>query len=132
MYLCVYSCAILAFTHSAELVFASPRYDDLLSAVSDRKDALDKALFQANEFDELYTAAMDWMGGTYARLKGEGPIHSELEEVKQQVEDHKVGGVCMCVGWGGDGGGGGVVYELVCRCELGMFMYKFVHCTYVL
>ena len=122
MYLCAYSYAVPAFTHSAMLVFASPRYDDLLSAVSDRKDALDKALFQANEFDELYTTAMDWMGQTYAKLKEEGPIHSELEEVKQQVEDHKVGSV----GWGWGGG----VYELVCRCELGMNMYRFVHCMY--
>lgn len=83
-----------AFTHPHTLVYSLCRYDDLLSALGDRKDVLDKALFQANEFEELYAAAMDWMGRTNARLKGEGPIHSELEEVKQQVEDHKV---CMCI-----------------------------------
>ena len=72
------------------------RYDDLLSALSDRKNVLDKSLFQAKEFDELYNEAMEWMGGAYAKLKGEEPIHSELEEVKQQLEDHKVS-VCVCV-----------------------------------
>ena len=81
-----------ALTHPHALLYSSCRYDDLLSAMGDHKDALEKALFQANEFEELYAAAMDWMGRTNDRLKGEGPIHSELDEVKQQVEDHKV---CM-------------------------------------
>ena len=81
-----------ALAHPHALLYSSCRYDDLLSAMGDHKDALEKALFQANEFEELYAGAMDWMGRTNDRLKGEGPIHSELDEVKQQVEDHKV---CM-------------------------------------
>ena len=69
------------------------RYEDLLTAYDDRKHQLDRALSQAEEFDEMYNKLMEWLEEVEKKQGNMEPIHSDLDAVQQQLEDNKV---CVC------------------------------------
>ena len=51
---------------------------------------LQDALERANQFDSLYTNLHDQLRKAEEAESKQEPIHSEVEAVKQQMEDHKV------------------------------------------
>ena len=51
---------------------------------------LQDALDRANQFDQLYTSLHDQLRKAEEAESKQEPIHSEVEAVKQQMEDHKV------------------------------------------
>ena len=51
---------------------------------------LQDALDRANQFDQLYTNLHDQLRKAEEAESKQEPIHSEVEAVKQQMEDHKV------------------------------------------
>ena len=66
------------------------RYEDLLAGLGDRGQQLDVAKTQAEEFDLMYNDVLSWLNEKELEQEREEPIHSELEAVKKQLEDHKV------------------------------------------
>ena len=51
---------------------------------------LQDALERADRFDQLYTNLHDQLRKAEEAESKQEPIHSEVEAVKQQMEDHKV------------------------------------------
>ena len=51
---------------------------------------LQDALERANQFDQLYMNLHDELKKAEEAESKQEPIHSEVEAVKQQMEDHKV------------------------------------------
>ncbi len=68
-------------------------YDQLVSQsvfCAMEQAELQDALERANQFDQLYTNLHDQLRKAEEAESKQEPIHSEVEAVKQQMEDHKV------------------------------------------
>ena len=70
-------------------VYMTNWYVNLYSNAMEQAQLQD-ALDRANQFDQLYTSLHDLLRKAEEAESKQEPIHSEVEAVKQQMEDHKV------------------------------------------
>ena len=72
-------------------------WDDLCQQSVDKQDRLDQAHKAAVEFEQGFTDLVTWVGQQMEELQAQAEPADDPTALQQQIEDNKVGVVCVCL-----------------------------------